>query len=186
MAYSIPSFFSLICSTAVMTSQHKKGKISAECACFFSTFFFNFRCSNPNIIDKAALMPMIISGFCIWTYAPVGKLYTKPFFYYKSQQGGGGSSEFCYARVSGSICRVGAYWYQDRSHANHQFMHWPRLGEAPDARMVFLMTYSVDWSVLLGSNPFTYIFYKPGSVEAARMYLSNNGTPQAKYFMFFC
>ncbi len=58
-------------------------------------------------------------------------------------------------------------------------MHWPRLGDAADARMVFLMTYSVDWSVPLGSNPFTYIFYKPGSPSpAALMYLTTGGIPR--------
>ena len=71
-------------------------------------------------------------------------------------------------------------------HANHQFMNWPQLGEATDLRMFFVMTYSVDWSVPLGSYNFSYFFYH-GGYEVTRMYLNTNWIPrQVKYFMFLC
>ena len=57
-------------------------------------------------------MPTMISGFCIRTLTPVGKLYSKPFFYYYLYKIWL-HYEICYSRASGEMCGIGAYWYQD-------------------------------------------------------------------------
>ncbi len=57
-------------------------------------------------------MPTMISGFCIRTLTPVGKLYSKPFFYYYLYKIWL-HYRICYSRASGEMCGIAAYWYQD-------------------------------------------------------------------------